>query len=185
MGRLSSVDVLPEDVQAEIGRLRQNGRTIDEILVHLRTLDGIAPPSRSALGRHIQGMDAMIQQMRATRQAAAALNGRPDDGPVSAVAQANIEMLHTALFNLQMAAMSGENLDASTVKMLSQSMRDLGVATKANVDVLITAEKRAAERAKTEAATAVEKVARERGLSAATRDAIKASIFGVQAGPAA
>ena len=181
MARLSSVDALPEDVQAEIGRLRQNGRTIDEILVHLRTLDGIAPPSRSALGRHIQGMDAMIQQIRATRQAAAAMNGRNGDEPVSAVAQANIEMLHTALFSLQMAAMSGENLDAAAVKTLSQSMRDLGLATKANVDVLIAAEKRAAERAKAAAATAVEKVARERGISGATIEAIKAGIFGVQA----
>ena len=59
MARPSSIDQLPETVRAEIGRLRQNGRTIDEILAHLRKLDGIAPISRSALGRHLQHMEKL------------------------------------------------------------------------------------------------------------------------------
>lgn len=184
MARLSSIDALPEEIQAEIGRLRQNGRTIDEILGHLRALDGIRPPSRSALGRHIREIDEVGQHIRQTRQAALALKRDMEDGASSAAtAEINIEMLHTAMFKLQMAALNGEAIDAASILPLARALDHLGRASKSNVDVLITAERRAAERARTEAATAVETIAKERGISGATIEAIKAGIFGVRAAP--
>ena len=46
MGRKSTVKRLPEKVREEIGRLREKGRTLDEIIAHLKTLGlrSRAPP---------------------------------------------------------------------------------------------------------------------------------------------
>ncbi len=192
MARASTVDQLPDTVRAEIGRLRQNGRTIDEILAHLRQLDGIAPVSRSALGRHLQGMAKLGERMRRSRQVAEALVKELGDAPESQAARLNIELLHTAVLDLFTRAADGEdglddggaaalNGNPQGVMFLAKSLESLARASKTNVDFLAAAEKRAAEAAKRDAAAAVETVARERGLSAGVVDAIKAEIFGVRA----
>ena len=57
---------LPERVREEIGRLRKKGRTLDEIIAHLKTLE--AQSSRSALGCYTKNVDAIgnrIQEIRA------------------------------------------------------------------------------------------------------------------------
>ncbi len=64
--------------------------------------------------------------------------------------------------------------------MLAKALDHLARASKTNVDFVEAAEKRAAERAKKDAATAVEQVARAKGISADTLEAIKAGIFGVK-----
>ncbi len=64
MARPSSVDQLPDDIRAEIGRLRMQGVTIDGILVHLRQLHGATQVSRSALGRHIKGIEKLGERIR-------------------------------------------------------------------------------------------------------------------------
>lgn len=63
--RPSKIDRLPEEVQTLIGELHHSGRTIDEIMAKLGGLDlarlGISEadmPSRAAVGRHAQGLDA-------------------------------------------------------------------------------------------------------------------------------
>jgi hypothetical protein len=71
--------------------------------------------------------------------------------------------------------------DPKSVMMLSRAMADLAGASKKNVDFIAAVEKRAAEKAQREAATAVDVVAREKGLSAEVLNAIKAGIFGVRA----
>ena len=50
---------LPEKVREEIGRLREKGRTLDEILAYLKTLG--AEVSRSALGRYTKNVDAIAE----------------------------------------------------------------------------------------------------------------------------
>jgi len=192
MARPSTVDQLPEAVRAEIGRLRQNGRTIDDILAHLRQLDGIAPVSRSALGRHLQGMAKLGERLKRSRQVAEALVKELGDAPESQAARINIELLHTAVLDLFTNAAEGEegidaggtaalNGNPQGVMFLAKSLESLARASKTNVDFLAAAEKRAAEAAKREAVTAVETVARERGITTETLNAIKAGIFGVKA----
>lgn len=56
MARMSSIDRLGAELQERIGTMRADGSTIDEIMAHLRGL-GIRV-SRSALGRHVQHLDA-------------------------------------------------------------------------------------------------------------------------------
>ena len=89
MGRPSSIDQLPEEIRAEIGRLRGMGWTIDQILEKLRELLDSAP-SRSALGRHIAGMDKLGERMRRSRQVAEALVRELGDAPESRAARLNI-----------------------------------------------------------------------------------------------
>jgi len=190
MSRLYTVDQLPEEIRAEIGRLRTQGCTIDQIVAHLRTLYGGAP-SRSALGRHIQGLDKLGEKMRRSRDVAAALVRELGDAPESTAARLNIELLHSAVLDLFMKAADGETVDGDGAAalagnpegtmMLAKALDHLSRASKTNVDFIAAAEKRAAERAKKEAATAVEHVARERGISGDTLEAIKAGILGVKA----
>ncbi len=189
MPRPSSVDQLPEEIREEIGRLRGMGWTIDQILDHLRTLLDRAP-SRSALGRHIQGLDKLGERMKRSRDVASALVRELGDAPESRVARLNIELLHGAVMDLFMKAAEGEDIDAfgraalagnpEGTMMLAKALDHLAKASKSNVDFLVAAEARAATRARKEAAQAVETVARERGVSADTLAAIKAGILGVR-----
>ena len=190
--RPSSIDKLPEEVRAEIGRLRQNGRTIDDILAHLKKLDGIAPVSRSALGRHIQGMAKLGERLRRSRQVAEAMVRELGDAPESQSARVGIELVHSALLGLFLQADDGEKDgvsegglaavqgDPKGLHDLAKALDHLSRASKTNVEFIAAAEKRASERVRRAAAVAVEAIARERGISADTMDAIKAGIFGVK-----
>ena len=191
MARPSSIDKLPDEVRAEIGKLRQVGWTIDQIVEHLRGLLDKAP-SRSAVGRHVQSLEKLGERMRRSRQVAEALVRELGDAPESNAARLNIELLHSAILDLFMKAADGESeidkfgratLDGNPegTMMLAKALDHLSRASKTNVDFIAAAEARAATRAKREAAGAAEAVAREKGLSADTIAAIKAGIFGVKA----
>lgn len=190
MSRPSSIDQMPELIRSEIGRLRTQGVTIDGILEHLRQLHGTAP-SRSALGRHIRGLDRIGEKMRRSRDVAAALVRELGDAPESTAARVNIELIHSAVLDLFVKAGDDEKVDADGraaldgnpegVMMLAKALDHLARASKTNVDFIAAAETRAAAKAKTEAASVAESVARERGISGDTIEAIKRGIFGVKA----
>lgn len=188
MPRPSSIDQLPEDVRVTIGRLRGAGWTIDQILDHLRGLLDRAP-SRSALGRHIQGLDKLGEKMRRSRHVAEALVRELGTAPESQAARLNIELMHTAILDLFMQSDDGTDPAAprepGDIHDLSKALDHLARASKSNVEFVRAAEQRAAEKAKREAVTAVEAVGREKGISGATIEAIKAGIFGVHAAPPA
>ncbi len=192
MARPSSIDRLPDEIRSEIGRLRQNGRTIDEILAHLKTMDGIAPVSRSALGRHVKGLEKLGERMRRSRQVAEALVREMGDAPESTAARVNIELMHTVVLDMFKGAEDGGNVDPDGiaalagnpegVMLLAKAIDHLARASRSNVEFVARAEQRAVERAQRDAAKAIETVARERGIGTDTLEAIKAGIFGVQAG---
>lgn len=189
MARASSVDRLEDDIKAEIGRLRIQGATLDEILGYLRQWTP-KPPSRSALGRHIQKLDKLGEKMRRSRDVAAALVKELGDAPESTAARVNIELIHSAVLDLFVKAGDGEEVapggqaalagDPEGVMMLAKALDHLSRASKTNVDFIAAAEARAAARARSEAASSAEAVAREKGLSGETVAAIKAAIFGVE-----
>ncbi len=189
MTRASSVDQLEPEIQAEIGRLRMQGCTIDAIVAHLRTLHGVTSVSRSAMGRHVKRLDKATERIRRSRQDAEALKATFGDAPESTIARVNIEMMHSLLFGL----MSGgdDELDEEALKSLAgnpqgiafiaKSMKDLAAASKINEDFVTQLEKRVADKARSEAAKAVDAVGRERGITRETLEAIKAGIFGIKA----
>lgn len=134
MARPSKIDRLPREVREEIGRLREGGRTIDEILDHLRQLD--ADVSRSGLARHIQRVDAIAARVRESRAAAQAimdrLGARDDEGRV---ARLNVELLHASVMQL-LAGEEGEEvrLDPQSAMFLGRTLRDLTTAAKTDAD---------------------------------------------------
>ena len=188
MARASSIDQLPDLIRSEIGRLRMQGATLDQILEHLQQLTPKAP-SRSALHRHVQGMERIGEKMRRSRDVATALVRELGDAPESTAARINIELMHTAVLDLFMKAADGADVhaagsdalngDPEGVMMLAKALDHLARASKTNIDFVAAAELRAAVKAKKEAAVAVESVARERGISGDTIEAIKRGIFGV------
>lgn len=186
MDRPSTIDKLPESIRTEIGRLFQNGRSIDDVLAHLKTMDGIVPVSRSALGRHRKGLAKLGERIRRSRQVAEALVKDMGDAPESEAARINIELMHTAILDLFMRA-DGDGEDAEAVPADPKSLHDvskaldhLARASKTNQDFIATAEKRATERARKDAVEQVETIGREKGISAETMNAIKAGIMGVK-----
>lgn len=192
MARPSSISRLPPEIREAIGALRQDGRTIDEILAKLRELAPAAEVSRSALGRHVQVLDRIGEQLRRSRALAEGLARGLGDRPADAVTRANIELMHDAVFGLLQDAAMAEGEEGEALKamvrspkaavMLAETLERLVKASRGNVAFVEQIEARVAAKTKAEAGAAVEQAARARGLSAETAEAIKASIFGVKAG---
>lgn len=191
MARKSSIDRLPRELREAIGRLREDGRTIDQILAHLEQLGGEV--SRSALGRHVKTLEAAGERMRQSRAMAEALVTRFGDEPDDRVQRLNIEMLHGIVFQTLLAQGSSEDggegedeelvLSPKDAKLLSETLRNLSTAQKVEADRMI----KAREIALKAAAKAVEEVAREEaakqsgeaGLSDQLVEQIKARILGI------
>lgn len=191
MSRPSSIDRMPPEVRDWIGRLRDQGRTIDEILAHLRQLDTQALPSRSSLGRHLQKAEAINAKVRRSRVVAEVMTRNLDDAGEARVARANIEIMHSVVMDLLTAAENDDDvtLEPRDVLALSKSLDHLGKATKDDFQVNVAREKRAEERGRQnalrEAANAVNDIAREAGLSQAQLGAIRRHVLGLRSQHAA
>lgn len=188
MSRPSSIDRLPSEIREAIGRLRSDhGKTIDEILAHLREME--VEVSRSALGRHIQSMDKVGERLRRSRAVSEALVRQLGDAPESQVARLNIELLHSFMYDFMALAESDEGEDGQAAKALLQNPKAVALfaeatqrlttASRQNLEFVTKVEARATERAKKGAADAMTAAAKAQGLSAETIDAIKKSILGV------
>ena len=154
MARPSSIDRLPKELRELIGRLLEEGSTIDQILDKLNELG--ADVSRSALGRHTQKLADVGERMRRARVMAEALTARLGDQPENQVARMNMELMHGMVFELITAAAGSEDeegepvmLDPKSVKFLSGALKDLASAQKVDADrVLKLREEIARENAK-------------------------------------
>lgn len=180
MPRPSSIKRLPPEIQERIGQLRDQGRTLDEILAKLSELD--VDVSRSALGRHVKTLDAVGERIRRQRALAEALVAKYGDAPESRIARLNLELIHGILFQLS-AGEDGEpvELEPRDAMFLAKALRDLTGAEKTAGDVVKLQSQIAAEVARKVEAAAdhVDQVARERGLTADTVQSIKAGILGI------
>ncbi|MCH4024025.1 MAG: DUF3486 family protein [Acetobacter sp.] len=187
MSRPSSVDQLDSEIREEIGRLRGNGHTIDEILAALRELD-VTSISRSALGRHVQSMEKIASRLRHSRNVAEALVRQLGDAPASRSAQLNIELLHTAILDLNLASedeADGEGLAAlkgnpEGLMLLAKALDHLTKSAKADIDNQKQIEERVEKRLKAQAEKHVVDEARKKGISAETARALMAGAFGVK-----
>lgn len=187
MPRPSTIDRMDPGIREIIGRLREHGRTLDEIREHLRGME--VEVSRSALGRHIQSMEKVGERLRRSRAVSDALVRQLGDAPESKTARLNIEMMHSFVFDLLALAEEAGDEGAATqamlrnpkaVALISEAVERLTKASRHNADFIQKIEERADARAKAGAAKAVEAAGRAQGLSADTVEKIKASIFGVK-----
>jgi hypothetical protein len=174
MGRKSKIDKLPSNLKELIGKLREQGKTIDEILFKLSELD--TDISRSGLGRYLQRADKIGERLRQTRAMADHIIKKTEDEPQSKLAQLNFEMMHDLIFRL-MNSEDGEktSLDAKEAMFLSNSLEKIAKAARIDLDRELTIKKEIAAKA----ATAVEKTAKKQGLSLETIEKLKAEVLGV------
>lgn len=188
----STIDRLPKEVRELIGSLRQDGRTIDEILGKLKELQ--LEVSRSALGRHVKSLDVVGERMRRSRAMATALVDRFGDEPDHKLTRLNIEMMQGAVFQILIAAAEagdqGGNaeggdpvtLSPQDVGLMAKALGDLTRAAKIDTDRLMKVQAEAREQMAKEAAKAVDQVAKRQGagLTRETIEAIKAEILGIR-----
>jgi hypothetical protein len=186
MGQPSSIDLLPEAIRSEIDRLLIQRVSLDDILAHLRQLSGatgpVDVPSRSALGRYALANKRLRERLTRSREMASAVARELGDAPGSQQMTVLTELLQTHIFDV-MNPMDRDDMSLSpkAIGEIAKGLKDITTAARGNIEFMRAAEMRAAAKAKSEAATVAESVARERGISADTIEAIKRGIFGVQA----
>lgn len=146
----STVKRLPQPVRDEIHSLLDNGRTLDEIIAHLRAL-GVDQVSRSALGRYAKNFNAVVERVRRSREIADALVRNFGQEDESKAARANIEMMHAVVSNMLLHVGDddsedgqGLSLDAKQAQALSSAMANLARARRLDQDAIIKAREEAA-----------------------------------------
>lgn len=174
----SSIDKLPPEIRELIGRLRDQGATIDQIKAKLDELD--AEVSRSALGRHIKGLAEVGEQLRRSREIATALVSRFGEEPDNRVGRLNIELMHGIVMDMLTGMEEGGepgtvSFDAEETMFLARSLQSLASAQKIDTDRLLKVRVEVAK----EAAKAVETVGKAKGLTKETMDAIKHAVLGI------
>ena len=108
MARPSTVRRQPPDVREAIGQWHRDGRTLDEILDALDDAFGVKI-SRSALHRHVKGLDKVLERLERSRQIAEAAVARFGQEPESKTAQTNIQLMQAAILELQEAGADSES----------------------------------------------------------------------------
>ena len=135
MSKRSSIMRLPVAVREEIGRLRRAGKTIDEILQHLRQLDPEFAPSRSALGRHVKHVDEVAAELLQHRSLAEALIERGLNLDDSRTARLNIALAQTVLAKLMLTDDGGlVQLNPKDAAFLAAAIKSLVAAAKSDSD---------------------------------------------------
>ena len=140
MPRPSKIDRLDPALRAEIAKLRDSGRTIDEILAKLRELG--ADVSRSGMGRHVQELDKLGEMLRQSRSVAEALVQRFGEAPESRTARLNVELMHALVMRLVAAQGQADvTLEPKEVMFLADALKSLTTASKADAAVTIAIRK--------------------------------------------
>ncbi|MFZ5739634.1 MAG: DUF3486 family protein [Pseudomonadota bacterium] len=191
--RPSSIDRLPEEVRDLIGRLRDKGCTIDEIMRKLGELDLDKEdlPSRSALGRHLQKAAEVAERIKKSRQVAEVIVRQLGESDPDKTTRMNIELMHNILFELATRTSEEDGqpitFQPMDVMLLAKSLDHLGKASKDDVARTVAIEKRAAEKAKAEALKQAEEtiksVVKEGGLSNEVISQLRRDFLGVRQKP--
>lgn len=184
MGRPTKIDRLPPEIRERIGDLRRAGRTLDEIhgaIADALVQIGADPVPRSTLGRHLASIDELGEKMREQRAVADALMAKLGDQPDDKLFRLNIELMHGLMFRMSIAAQEGGSMvvGPEELMLLTSSIRNIASASKTDTDRVEKIERRATEKAKREAAAAVDRVAARRGLSADVKADLKAEFLGI------
>lgn len=176
MARPSSIDRQPGQVRESIGAWRQNGKTLDEILDALEAEFGVKL-SRSALHRHVQGMEKALASMARSRHIAEAVIAANGHEPESQSARANFNLLQAALTDILLApdtvdeeggVLPGGVVSTKQGLELAQALERLSRARKHDVELM----GKLREEARKEITAATTTAAREAGVDEAAISAI-------------
>lgn len=179
-GRVSSIGRLPEEAAEDVAwaceQLYQRSRDQQDILAEFNerlARKGLGPISRSAFGRQAVRLAAAQRRMRDAREMFAGLSDQFSAGDVDD---------NTVILGEFIKTLIQELVDDSSGRKSPKEAMELARAYQATV----SAQKVSADRrikleaeAKTKMTQAVDKVAKAKGLTAETAEAIKAKILGV------
>jgi hypothetical protein len=178
MGRPSRLQRLPPEIRKACADLRENGRTIDEILAHLRKL-GVEDVSRSAVGRWTQDLDAIAEKLRETREIAQVLGKKLDDAPESQLGRFNIEMMQAVTFKLILGAQSGDvTFDPKELNFMASALKSLGQADRHQIDLRKAIRAELAAEMKTKVEASIDAAAVEVDKAAALAR-IRRDVYGI------
>lgn len=181
----STIKRLPPEIREQIGTLLNDGRTLDEILAHLREL-GVDGVKRSALGRYKQRLDKVGEKLRHSREVAEALIAKLGAAPESKALRLNAELMHGLITELALKAgddvedSEGITLDPMGAMLMSKALDHLARASKADVELVGKIKEQAEAAARKAAADTAVAAARKGGLSAESTDAIRREILGIK-----
>lgn len=183
-GRLSTIDTLPEAAEPVVAtalqELRQRKKPQLQILAELNgsLADlGVKSISKSAFNRKALWLAAYGQQLENAREIASIMAERLDAAPEGDVGLLLNETIKTIIFDVMSeASISDESPSMKMLHQASESLMALERARKLNVDARKVIEVNF--RAKAE--EAVDRAAKEKGLSADTVTAIKRAILGIR-----
>jgi len=163
MPRVSGFKRLPSEVRDLIGGLREQGHTIDEIVDALKGLDISVP--RATLGDWTKKIDAVAGKMEQSRVMADALVRRFGDAPESKTARLNMQMMHTALYQVlehSLGEGGASNFTPQEAMQLSKALDHITRAAKTDAEFVAKVKEEARKEAALEA---------ERRMEAALADA--------------
>lgn len=179
MGRRSSLEALPKELQDALHRLIRDGRTIEEIREHLGALG--AEVSKSATGRYVKSARESMERYKQASSVAGQWVAQLGENPSGDVGTLLAEMLKTVAF--QMLVQVGDAVEEGgkgapkpmDVMLLAKAIRDLEATSKANIERREKIERAALERQ----AKVADKEAKARGLSDDAWAAIRAKFLGI------
>lgn len=181
MGRKSSIRRQPPDVREAIGALHRQGRTLDEILDALDEAFGVKI-SRSALHRHVKGLDKTMLRVDRSRQIAEALVSRFGQETESKVVRANIELMHAAISELLSFDIEGggfgedgdrERAGPMDAMLLAKALEHLTRADRHNAELITKIRTEARKEAEAKMTKAVDRVAKEEGAKASPKEVLE------------
>jgi proteasome assembly chaperone (PAC2) family protein len=137
MARPSTVRRQAPEVREAIGAWHREGRTLDEILDALDDAFGVKI-SRSALHRHVKGLDKVLERIERSRQIAEAAVARYGKEPESKTVQANIQLMQAAIQEI-MAAEDDPKTGRAVAKpmdamLLAKAMEHLTKAARHDIE---------------------------------------------------
>lgn len=181
-GRLSSMDLVPEEAQDDIlwavGELNRRERTANEILFELNdrlAAKGVDPISKSAFNRKSVKLAAMSNRLNEARHI---FQGLAPEFTAEKVDQHTVvlgEFIKLLIFELTQN--EGGAIGPKGAMELARAHLAVIQGQKISADRRATLE----ARFKAEAAEAIEKVAKVRGVSKETTEAMRAELFSVAA----
>lgn len=183
-GRLSSIDLLPDEAEPAVMRaidaLKERKKPQAQILrvlnMELEAM-GAKPISKSAFNRKALWLATYGRQLEQAREIASVYAERLNETPDGDVGMLLGETLKTLIFDvLTEASLSKKSPSIVMLGVAAEALRNLEKARELSVNNRIKIERDLFKDAK----KAVDRVAREKGLSKDTVTAIKRQILGVR-----
>jgi hypothetical protein len=180
MSGKSTVSRQPAEVREAIGIWRREGKTLDEILDALDA-EFEVKISRSALGRHVKGLDKTLERLERSRQVAEATVARFGREPENKLVRANIEIIHSVI-NDMLASEDGEAgvvSDAQDAMYMAKAMDHLAKAERNNAELIGTIREQARKEMEVEMQARVKALGSAKDLKALTDAELERAIAGL------